>query len=136
MNQTHTPHPRGVTVANSVLFVDDMPDMGALIVDILQCEGFSVDWCGSGADAAARLAEGRYGALVTDLVLGGGTDGRALATLAGELSLPVLIVSGDAEAIEDLRADGFDAAIKPVEIELLAGWLRRHLPARRAAANG
>lgn len=119
-----------------ILFVDDMPDMGALVVDMLQLEGFAVDWCGSGAEASARLASNRYGVLVTDLCLGGPLDGETLARRAHAEGRPTLVVSGDADAVERLRASGFEAVLKPVDIGDLVSWLRRDGRKTPTAANG
>lgn len=113
-----------------LLFVDDMADMGELIVDLLRLEGVEVDWCQRGAEAAERLASGRYGALVTDLSLGGGVDGEALAAQARGLDVPTLVISGDALAIERLRGEGVDALLKPVEIERMLRWLGEQSPPR------
>lgn len=120
-------------MSRTVLFVDDMADMGALIVDMLQLEGIDADWCGSGAEAARRLEVGDHRALITDLCLGGPTDGRVLAGIAREQSIPALVISGDVQAIEQLKAAGLDTALKPVDVPVLIDWLRRHAPTHAAA---
>lgn len=120
--------------ANRVLFVDDMPDMGALIVDVLLLDGIEVDWCASVAEAMALLAAQSYDALVTDLSLGARSpDGEELALQAGAMhpAMPVLFITGDAEAVRRLRQDGRDAMLKPVDIDTLLAWLRA--PPKRAS---
>jgi len=123
-------------VTQRVLFVDDMPDMGALIVDLLQLEGMQADWCGAGDEAATRLRSRRYCVLVTDLCLGGAIDGEALVVIARELGLPALVVSGDADAIQRLQAEGVDAVLKPLDVQHLIGWLRGRMPSASTVANG
>ncbi len=122
-------------MSNRVLFVDDMPDMGALIVDMLQLEGIAADWCADGQDAARRLRTGAYDALITDLILPGEVDGEALAAIARERDMPVLVVSGDVDAVERLGAAGLRASLKPVDVVELIDWVRQAEP-RRAAATG
>lgn len=125
----------GAGLSNRVLFVDDMPDMGALIVDMLQLEGIDAEWCGSGCDAVERLRGGAYDALITDLILPGEVDGEALAVLARSQGMPVLVVTGDADAVERLGEAGFLASLKPVDVIELIEWVREAEP-RRAAASG
>lgn len=113
--------------AKRVLFVDDMPDMGALIVDVLLLDGIEVDWSADAAEAMARLASQAYDALVTDLSLGArGPDGEELARRAEELhpKMPVLFITGDSDAVHRLRKAGRDAMLKPVDIDTLLEWLR------------
>lgn len=113
--------------AHRVLFVDDMPDMGALIVDVLLLDGIEVDWCASVAEAMAQLAAQPYDALVTDLSLGASNpDGEELALQATAMhpTMPVLFITGDSEAVRRLRQNGQDAMLKPVDIDTLLAWLR------------
>ncbi|MEZ4436351.1 MAG: response regulator [bacterium] len=113
--------------AQRVLFVDDMPDMGALIVDVLLLDGIEVDWCAGADEAMARLEKEGYDALVTDLGLGGsGPDGEELAKHAADAypDLPILFITGDGEAVRRLKREGAQAMLKPVDIDMLLDWLR------------
>ncbi len=113
--------------AKRVLFVDDMPDMGALIVDVLLLDGIEVDWCARADEAMARLEKQSYDALVTDLGLGAsGPDGEELARHAAEAhpDLPILFITGDGDAVRRLNRQGSEAMLKPVDIDTLLDWLR------------
>jgi PAS domain S-box-containing protein len=50
-----------------VLIVDDEPEVGALLADILRGEGSRIDVAASGQEALRLLEQGEYDAIVTDL---------------------------------------------------------------------
>lgn len=113
--------------AKRVLFVDDMPDMGALIVDVLLLDGIEVDWCASADEAMAQLKKQSYDALVTDLGLGAsGPNGEELARYTADAhpDVPILFVTGDGDAVRRLERQGCEVMLKPVDIDTLLDWLR------------
>lgn len=55
------------SVPNSVLWVDDVPQNNALIVEQLQRNGVRVDLALSTRDGLAKLSHRRYGAMVSDM---------------------------------------------------------------------
>jgi DNA-binding NtrC family response regulator len=117
----------------TVLFVDDDAAMCELAELALGVRGFSVRWCTSQGRALELLGQERFDAVVTDLSLelspgpraqpGGGLElcARIVATRPG---LPVVIMTGDAEAAEAAtRAGARSFLVKPVEMDRLASTL-------------
>jgi two-component system NtrC family sensor kinase len=50
-----------------LLIVDDVPEVAALLADILRCESSSIDIAASGQEALQHLSEREYEAILTDL---------------------------------------------------------------------
>ena len=108
--------------APRVMVVDGSRLVRKLIGDVLTCEVADVEVvsCGSIAEARAALAEGPVNLVTTSLALPDG-DGIALARTVREASgqayVPVIVVSGDAQAhLESRRftedvTDYFDKAL-------------------------
>jgi DNA-binding response OmpR family regulator len=87
------------TQAAAVLYVEDEDLIRELVVEILEEAGFEVVVAADGTaacDVLDRKLEQRLRALITDINLGGGLDGWAVARHARELNgaLPVIYVTG------------------------------------------
>ncbi len=85
--------------AAQVLVVDDEPEVGALLADILTNAGHSVDLAANGQEALRLIDSGRaYNAVLTDARMPG-LDGRTLARMIVErrpgLKGRIVIVTGD-----------------------------------------
>lgn len=92
-----------------VLIVVDEILIQALLVDAIEEGGFQTLVADDGADAIARLEEqeiGHLAAVVTDIRLGAGPDGWAVATRARELNPSVGIVYVSAESSADWPVHG------------------------------
>jgi two-component system, cell cycle sensor histidine kinase and response regulator CckA len=90
--------PEGSTGCETILVVDDEPDLRELVAQILEAEGYRVLLAGSGAEALEQWAKrcGHIHLLLTDMVMPDGWSGRKLA---GQLQsedprLRVLYTSG------------------------------------------
>jgi DNA-binding response OmpR family regulator len=82
-----------------VLVVEDDPDLRANVVELLVAEGFSVAEADTGDRALAKLSEGGFDLVVTDVVMPGplGVQVAAMARTAGE-SMPMLVITALREA--------------------------------------
>jgi DNA-binding response OmpR family regulator len=84
-----------------LLMAEDEPMISDLIAMTLQDAGFEVVCVDSGVEAIAELnrTPNRFAGLVTDIRMGGGKDGWAVARRARELmpEVAVVYVSGDSE---------------------------------------
>lgn len=82
-----------------VLLVEDDKVLQTVLETALSSEGFKVTLAGSGADAVAVLdSQGaEFRCVITDVRLGKGPDGWAVARKAREVSpsIPVVYMSGD-----------------------------------------
>ena len=128
-----------------LLLVEDEPDLGAAIKQVLSHEAYVVDWFLDGAQACLYLESGwtQYTVAIIDWMLPGlsGLDlckrlrtSKGGATLTQHTSLPVLMLTAKdrmEEKIIGLDSGADDYLIKPFEMaELLARLraLRRRTP--------
>jgi two-component system cell cycle sensor histidine kinase/response regulator CckA len=91
----------------TILFVEDEPLLGELMSDALTDRGFTVHVAPNADDALDHLRSGAdIDVLITDIDLGEGMDGAALAERARELrpSLPVVYASGRCRSIDQIAA--------------------------------
>ncbi|MHA6297482.1 response regulator [Devosia sp. CAU 1758] len=84
-----------MSVMSRILVVEDQPLLLLDLMDQLVEHGFDVLPAGN-ARTAARLLDTNIDALITDIELGDGPNGLALARLAasGNPRLPIVVVSG------------------------------------------
>jgi CheY-like chemotaxis protein len=91
----------------TILFVEDEPLLGELMSDALTDRGFTVHVALNADDALNYLRSKRsIDVLITDIDLGAGMDGAALAEVARALrpSLPVVYASGRCRSIHQFQA--------------------------------
>lgn len=121
-----------------LLLVEDEPQIRQLVAEILTSLGYAPVTAEDGPTAMALLGEGlQVGALVTDIGLPGGMDGRQLADFVRQMrpGLPVLFITGyaaDAAQRPDFIAEGMDLLVKPFSTDALAARLHALL----AGADG
>jgi CheY-like chemotaxis protein len=86
-----------------VLVVDDEPELCELASTWLESTGYSVVAVCSASEALAQLDQGFFDLLFTDVVMPGGIDGPALASMARQRQpgLRVLFTSGYAQGLLD-----------------------------------
>lgn len=126
-------------MSDSILIVDDEPEVRALLRTGLEAEGFTVLEAGNGAEAEAQLAAQQISLLTLDLKLGG-EDGLKLAReLRAKRNTPIIMITGKGDPIDrvvglELGADDYIA--KPFHLrEVLArvrAVLRRSRETTRA----
>lgn len=80
-----------------ILVIEDHPMMRAMVGEVLESAGYKIVLV-DGAEAALRLLADDLAALVTDIHLGDGPDGWAIARRFRQLhpNLPILYMSADA----------------------------------------
>lgn len=117
----------------TVLVVEDDPAVRAIAVAFLRSSGYRVVAVENAAEALRYLAgEGEAAAMFSDVMLGEGMNGKALAAAARRLraALPVVLTSG--YATEAAAADeAYELLRKPYRREQLAAAV-----ARAIGANG
>lgn len=113
----------------SVLLVEDDPSIALVITAALEAEGFNVDCCDSIAQRDHLLAEKRYSALVTDVML---TDGDGIETIGAVREaapqMPIIILSAQNTLDTAVRASdtgAFEYFPKPFDIDELARTVRQ-----------
>ncbi len=112
-----------------LLLVEDDPDLGQQIKEMLAAEGFAVDWCEDGPSALALGLEEPFDAAIVDPGLPG-LDGFTVLRRWRDkgVRVPVIVLTGSRTDIEDMkdavRAGATNYLTKPVDLELLLEWVR------------
>jgi two-component system response regulator HydG len=125
-----------------VLVVDDQRDMAETLADGLAERGYEAVACSSSVEAAKRLTEDVFDALVTDLRMPA-VDGMALLAVSRRASpeRPVIVMTayGAVEsAVDAIRQGAFHYLTKPFrveELELFLGRALEHVRVRREARS-
>ena len=109
-----------VPPANSLLVVDDEPDLRTLYELTLVREGYEVETAGSVVEAWAHLSERVFSAVITDMRLPDGTGLELLQRLEahGRSEKAIVITAyGSAQgAVEALKCGAYDYLTKPVDL--------------------
>jgi DNA-binding NtrC family response regulator len=113
----------------TILFVEDEPLLGELMSDALTERGFTVHVAPNADDALGHLqSKPDIDVLITDIDLGAGMDGAALAELARVLRprLPVVYASGRCRSLHHIQAvPGAIFMPKPYSIHDVGSALER-----------
>ncbi|MEJ7930280.1 ATP-binding protein [Ramlibacter sp. AN1015] len=125
--QAQQPQTAHAALRRRVLLVEDNPDVARVVQPVLEQMGCSVVHVTAGAAALQALERGaeRFDTLLSDVVLPGGLDGRALAVAVRHRhpEIAILLMTGYAEQIQDIDAQGFRVLPKPFTPESLADAL-------------
>ncbi len=103
-----------------ILVVEDNPEVGSFIAQILEDHGYRVFWASSGEEALLQLAnDGEHFDAVFSDVLMPGMGGLELARILRERcpALPVILTSGYSDAIAEGGHQGFALLAKPYSAE-------------------
>ena len=107
-----------------VLIVDDEPRSQMRIQFALESVGFQCDLAADGPEALQRIAEGRYQAVVTELILPQTNGGEFVIELYEQKSAPVVIVHTrplEQDVYMGLKNEGVDAIFyKPTDYAVMA----------------
>jgi CheY-like chemotaxis protein len=117
--------PEGSTV--SVLIADDDLLVRRVLRLALESQGLAVHEAGD-AHEVIEQAKRRHDLVVLDINMPGGTVHDTMASLRElQPDLPILVLSGDATAPDDLPDSHADFARKPIELDDLLSRVRRLL---------
>jgi DNA-binding response OmpR family regulator len=122
-----------------VLVVEDEPDIGFELLEVLARQGFDVDWATTAAEAERLVTRQEPELVLLDLGLPD-RDGVALcrslrATLAGAVIVVLTARTQEFEVVVTLDAGADDYLTKPFRLNELLARLRAHLR-RQSAAVG
>ncbi len=117
-----------------ILLVDDNTIVRDMLVDLVGSLGYHVDAAAGGEEALDLFDRGRYGLVLTDLVMPGMSGWQVLAALRQrDPHIPVVIVTGS-PIVGDPRAAQPGVAVlkKPVDVTALDSMIKQMLRARLA----
>ena len=112
----------------SILFVEDEPLLGELMVDALADKGFAVTVVPDAGGALRYLLSGAQAdVLFTDIDLGSGMDGAELAQLVHQMrpKLPIVYASGRRSLNEFAAVPGSVFLPKPYSLQQVDQTLAR-----------
>ncbi len=128
----------------AVLIVDDDPDIGLVLHDLLRHDGYQVQVTSTGAEALARAKDASFSAVLLDLMLPD-MDGLSVLTLLKQIDplLPVIMLTAFVEVAKkhgSLTEGAFGYLTKPYDGEELKALIKRavgvkHLSIEAAAAK-
>jgi putative two-component system response regulator len=114
---------------NTVLVVDDDPQVLEITSRLLACDGYTVIPCRSAGDALANLRSGTIGAVLSDIMMPEVTGLELLGEIRSiDPQIPVLMMTAYAEmemTIEAIRKGAFDFILKPFKPEYLAHAVKK-----------
>jgi signal transduction histidine kinase/ActR/RegA family two-component response regulator len=122
----------------AVLLVEDNPDIGQAVSAILEEAGAAVTWHTSADAALQALAQGlRVDIVLSDVSLPGEHSGIDLArrVAGGTPALPIVLMTGYTDRLQEAVAAGFHVVPKPAVPEVLLSALAEALGRARAAAG-
>jgi two-component system response regulator PilR (NtrC family) len=106
--------------ANSLLVVDDEPDLRTLYELTLVREGYEVETAASVEEAWAHLSDRAFSAVITDMRLPDGTGLELLQRLEahgrGEKAIVITAYGSAQGAVEALKCGAYDYLTKPVDL--------------------
>lgn len=117
-----------------VLFVEDDPLVQQVVVPALQASGFAVVPAASAQEALAIAAQRKIDAVLTDIVMPGGSDGMDLAMQLKRRfpDLPVILATGYTQELP--HAPGLRLLLKPYRLEDAEALLLEELSRTRTAS--
>ncbi|HJV24458.1 MAG TPA: sigma-54 dependent transcriptional regulator [Aromatoleum sp.] len=109
--------------------IEDDEIMGESLVERLRLEGFDVDWCHTGTEAAAALALRRYAVVISDIRLPDCSGGDLFLDLVARQSMlpPFLFMTAFGtidRAVELLKAGAADYVTKPFDPDALVAKVK------------
>ena len=121
-----------------LLLVEDNPDVGTAVTAILENAGARVIWHTSADDALAAIASGaEFDVVLSDVSLPGRHNGIDLARqLSSRVPpLPVVLMTGYTDQLQEAVAAGFRVISKPATPEALLDALTESLASSAAASS-
>ena len=117
-----------MTAKLQALVIDDEPDITRLVAHVLRLDGWDVTEAASAEEAFKILQTQNWGAVFSDVILGGDDGFSVLRRFKQEMpATPVVLMTGHASALGALDATSFgayDYLLKPFGIEELQSLSR------------
>lgn len=105
-------------MSQHILVVEDYAGVREVIEDILVDQGYRVSGVANGQGMRAAVGRDTVHLILLDVGLPGETSSD-LAAFAEARRIPVLLMSGYPEKVQQLRADGVQCLLKPFKIRTL-----------------
>jgi DNA-binding response OmpR family regulator len=123
--------PNNPMTAQSILLVDDDPDILEPLSLLLEAEGFAVDTTTKAAQTYEKVARFRPSLILLDILMSG-EDGRTICRKLKDQKttkhIPVIMMSAHPTAKADSAGCGADDFIaKPFDLETLLTMVKKHL---------
>ncbi len=118
-------------MANTILFVDDDPDLREIVTDQLTASGYDVDVADDGDMAIKKLQEKEYEVVLLDITMPH-KSGMDVLRYTKEQSLRCRVIMltgmvGLSVAIESIRLGAADYITKPYNMDYLLSSIKRVL---------
>jgi two-component system response regulator PilR (NtrC family) len=113
-------------MSGRILLAEDDRGVRATVEHTLLAEGYTVDVCGTVAEACALIDGRRYDLVLSDVLLPDGS-GVKVADCADERGFKVVIVTGFAFRIAAAELERHDYLLKPVRREELLREVERRI---------
>lgn len=109
----------------SILVVEDNAEVATVTIDHLRRDNHTVEHAANAAEGLRLLESRPYDVLLTDVVMPGEMNGRALARVARDRwpLMAILLVTGYEREIEQSGADEYKVLRKPYSLDDLRGSL-------------
>lgn len=118
-------------MANSILFVDDDPDLREIVTDQLTASGYDVDAAEDGEIAIDRLQQKKYEVVLLDITMPNKNGMDVLRfTKDNSLTCKVIMLTGMvglSVAIESIKLGAADYITKPYNMDYLLASIKRAL---------
>lgn len=122
-----------------ILVIEDEPAIADTIVYALRTEGFEPQWCATGREGLAALAERAFGFVVLDVGLPDGTGFEVCKQIRARSAVPVLFLtarSTELDRVLGLELGGDDYLTKPFSPRELTARVKAILRRTNLAARG
>ena len=118
-------------MANSILFVDDDPDLREIVTDQLTASGYDVDAAEDGEVAIDRLQQKKYEVVLLDITMPN-KNGMDVLRFTKDHSMPCKVIMltgmvGLSVAIESIKLGAADYITKPYNMDYLLASIKRAL---------
>lgn len=115
-------------MAEKILVVDDEPDVGDAIADLLRAAGYEVETSNDSVAAVRLISTGSYDLIVSDIMMPGLTGLELLSAIKAHRPSPeVILVTGYStreRAMEAVELGAFAYLEKPFDSEDLLGRVK------------
>lgn len=115
----------------NILVIDDQIDIQEILADFLRNNGYVVEACSNGVQAAQKIKEKQFSLIITDLMMPKGDGFSFIASTNGHLNTPVLVMTGGSnfekygDKIKTLENAGYIVLKKPFSKDKLEETVKK-----------